>query len=463
MKKSEKIAIGRILYDLIKADAIIDSGEMRHYALMKEKYNIGKEEEIAACQITFAEAVNSLDSSDLDFRDAFIRDCIDMTVSDGFCARSEALLMIALKKVLANSEDASILSIPKNIFDVASASILYVESKENICIDQIIQSNYRTLLKESQVAGFDFIYIPKVIEHYRETDKTLAAQIIQFLEPSLSNEEVHNILHGLLSMTTRSFCKDILCNKLGISALRDSDPAILIKVGHSYVGENIYSNYLKIEIDKNLVQTLQELFDTFLSMFSADAITISTVEESDSQFLYHGFYKQLLDIFLVKRNIRSKVVINPLREEIIFPDIDKKLSSLHRKEKAFYVLMLILSQHGGVNFNLPLGPKQLATYNKHMRNLQLQYQLVYGQFGGDKAPDITQPEIRRPMLSRIKKGLSQLEGILYNINDYYVLKDEYGTFRVGIEIDSLFVYETDRGNVPMCNSKIYIRVCNLRI
>jgi len=43
MKKAEKTAICRVFHDLIKADTIIDAGEMRCYTLMKEKYGISKD------------------------------------------------------------------------------------------------------------------------------------------------------------------------------------------------------------------------------------------------------------------------------------------------------------------------------------------------------------------------------------------------------------------------------------
>ena len=57
MKREEKVAIVRILTDLIKADAIIDAGEMNQYAKLKNKYNISKEEEIESIKVTLAEAL----------------------------------------------------------------------------------------------------------------------------------------------------------------------------------------------------------------------------------------------------------------------------------------------------------------------------------------------------------------------------------------------------------------------
>lgn len=463
MRKAEKSAICRIFQDLIKADAIIDAGEMKCYALMKEKYGISQDEENAAVQMTFADAVNVIVGADKDVRRALYEDCANMTVSDGFCARSEALLMIALKGCLLDyNEDMGILSFPKQAFNVPNASVLYVESQEDDELDLLIKKNYRTIFKESQIAGFNFIYIPKVIEHYRNTDVSLLSQIIRFLSPSLSEVATRNILDGLLSMTTRSFCKDVLCNKVGIAELRNTEPALLIKIGHSYVGDNIFSNYLKVVINGNLIETYQNLLDSFSKMLSADTITVSTAEENNSQFLYHGFYKQLFDIFLARKNVQSRIVINPFKEEIALPDIDKKLQDLHRKEKALYVMFLILSQCGGLNFNLPKQAKQIDGYNRKISRLQAQYKIVYGMFGGDKAPDISQAEIRRPMISRIKKSLCALSGCLYNPDDYLILKDNYGNFKIGVDENMIYVQDYEKGLILLSESELYKRVCRLQ-
>ena len=53
MTKSEKCAICRILFDLIQADSIIDSGEMEHYSVLREKYSINREDEVAAAKLLF--------------------------------------------------------------------------------------------------------------------------------------------------------------------------------------------------------------------------------------------------------------------------------------------------------------------------------------------------------------------------------------------------------------------------
>ena len=64
MKREEKIAIVRILSDLIKADSIINHGEIEHYMLLRDRYSICNDDEIAATKITFADAINILAESD---------------------------------------------------------------------------------------------------------------------------------------------------------------------------------------------------------------------------------------------------------------------------------------------------------------------------------------------------------------------------------------------------------------
>lgn len=462
MKKIERISISRILFDFIKADRIIDSGEMNQYALLKERYAIHKEDEIAATQMTFSDAVNTLFKSDKGLIMDFLGDCSDMTLSDGLCDRSEALLLLALKyKLTSEYDDVEILSIPKSLFNITASSVLYVESRLETEINNIIVKNYRTLFKECQLAGFNFIYIPKVIEHYKNTDRELINQIISFLAPSISEEGVNTVIDGLFSMTTASFCKDILCNKMGITSLRSTLPSLLIKIGESYIGDNIYSNYFKIEIDNDVVTTLQKILDDFMSMISTDVITISKAEEKKNQFLYHGFYKQLLDIFMMRKNIRSRLVINPYNEEITFPDIDSRLEKIHRREKALYMLLLITTYEGGINFNPPASVKQLDRYNAKMVALQEKYQKIYELFGGDKAPDLTQPEIRRPIISCLKRSLNMLKDTLYNSEDYMITKDEFGNLRIELEQELQYINSGINGVVKLSDSEIFNKISKI--
>lgn len=463
MKNSEKTAVVRIFVDLIKADRIIDIGEMVFYDEMRKKYDFVQENEVAAMTMSFSDAISILKEAAGDLQREILADCTDATVSDGFCAHSEALLLIALRQALGNeeSENVSVISIPKKSFSVDESTVLYVESKFDVETNRQIVDNYRSVYKEFLFSGFHFVYIPNVIHHYKETDKEMFRRMISFLAPSFSIEGVEGVVSGLLTMTTESFCKDILCNRLNIESLREVNPSLLIKIGNDYVGDIEYSNLLCVEIEDSFVDFVKMFVDDFSSMLSSDTLTVPIGREANNQYLYYGFYKQLLDIFLRRNNIRSRIVIDPNREEILLPDIGQKLNGLSRRDKAMYVLFLILMNDNGFSFNRPSSRIQMQRYKEKTVRFQKQYEIVYGFMGGDKdkTPNVDSAEIRRPIFSRIKKSLMVLSDMLYNVNDYLITKNSYGTYNVNVEQDMIYVKDWKTGALlPFPESDIVKRI-----
>ena len=392
MLRGHKIAIARIFADLIKADRIIDTGEMECWERVCAKYAIDKEIETEAQYVSFSDALKSIcDSGVQGLKEDLLGDCRSMTVSDGFCAHSEALIMIALILMLDSEQPFRVetFSIPKASFNIDIATSLYIESDYDTATNEAIRESYRSLFKEFQLAGFHFVYPPKIIEHYRDTDPKLFRKILSFLAPSMSESGIENAYKSLMKMTTGVFCKDLLCNKCGITDLRNTCPSLLIKIGNSFVGEDAYANYLKIEVDEDILSTVQSFIDRFCEMLSSDVYVVNTSEERDSRFHFHGFYKQLLDIFLIRKNIRSHILIDPYKEEIFFPDIDAKATGLHRRERALYAMLLCCGAEG-LNFNLPKSNDALARYNKRISKIQDRYRAIYSMFGGEgeTAPDL---------------------------------------------------------------------------
>ena len=459
MLRAHKIAVARIFADLIKADRIIDTGEMECWNRVCAKYSIDKEVETDAQYVSFSDALESICNSGVQgLKEDLLSDCRSMTVSDGFCAHSEALILIALILMLDSYQPFRVetFSIPKASFNIDIATSLYIESDYDAATNEAIRVNYRSLFKEFQLAGFHFVYPPKIIEHYQDTDPKLFHQILSFLAPSMSESGIENAYKSLMKMTTGVFCKDLLCNKCGITDLRNTYPSLLIKIGNSFVGEDAYANYLKIEVDEDILSTVQSFIDRFCEMLSSNVYVVNTSEERDSQFHFHGFYKQLLDIFLIRKNIRSHILIDPYKEEIFFPDVDAKANGLHRRERALYTLLLCCGKDG-INFNQPKSTDVLAKYMKRMEKIQARYSTIYSLFGGtaDTAPDLSIPEIRRPIFSCLKRSLKNIPS-LYNPEDYNLTKNRDGVFSVNIDDNMVLVTELDSAEpIPLTNSKLF--------
>ena len=459
MLRAHKIAVARIFADLIKADRIIDTGEMECWNRVCAKYSIDKEVETDAQYVSFSDALESICNSGVQgLKEDLLSDCRSMTVSDGFCAHSEALILIALILMLDSYQPFRVetFSIPKASFNIDIATSLYIESDYDAATNEAIRVNYRSLFKEFQLAGFHCVYPPKIIEHYQDTDPKLFHQILSFLAPSMSESGIENAYKSLMKMTTGVFCKDLLCNKCGITDLRNTYPSLLIKIGNSFVGEDAYANYLKIEVDEDILSTVQSFIDRFCEMLSSDVYVVNTSEERDSQFHFHGFYKQLLDIFLIRKNIRSHILIDPYKEEIFFPDVDAKANGLHRRERALYTLLLCYGKDG-INFNQPKSTDGLSKYMKRMEKIQTRYSIIYSLFGGtaDTAPDLSIPEIRRPIFSCLKRSLKNIPS-LYNPEDYNLTKNRDGVFSVNIDDNMVLVTELDSAEpIPLTNSKLF--------
>lgn len=462
MLRIHKIAIARILTEIIKADHIININEMECYTRLCTKYSIDNVIENEAQLVSFSDALEFISNSDTqEMKESLLSDCRTMAISDGFCSHSEALIMIALILMLDPEVPYSVssISIPKLNFNIDVATSLYIESDFDIDVNRAIQENYRFLYREFQLAGFHFIYTPKIIEHYRDTDSKLLCKILSLLAPSLSKSRIENSYESLLNMTTREFCKDLLCNKCGISEFRDTYPSLLIKIGNSLVGKEVYANYLKIEIDKDILTTVQSFFDKFSKLYNGDTYVVNTSEERGDQFHFHGFYKQLLEIFLTREDIKSRIIIDPYKQEIKFPDIDAKISGISRKERALYALLLC-SGPDGINFKAPqYGAADLAKYNKRISEIQDKYRAIYSIFGGDEAntPDLGDSAIRRPIFSRLNRSLRNLPS-LYNPDDYTIIRIRNGVYSVNVDDNLIFVRELNTDEpVRLKDSMMYRR------
>ena len=447
MTQQQRIAITRIFSDLIKADAIIDAGEMEMYARVMEEYSITKEMECAAAEMTISEAMHIMANAGERLREKFVADCSEMTVSDGFCAPQEALLMMALRQCVGEDGDGSaeVISAYEPDLKIEANQVIYVESRYSERVNREIQHDYRNIVNMFRLAGFNFIYIPYVANHYKQYGSSTFVQVANFLAPNLSTDELLALQKNLTEMTTVQFCKEQLSARLGMTSLYNAEPSVLIKISSNYVSNKLYGNFLRVEIDREGYNVVQNLMDSYVDMLSSDLVMVSHVDESKGRFLYHGFYKQLFDMYTIRHGRVSTIEINPYQGVIRLPEINKCLEGLRRKEKALYVLFLLESMQGGICFNQPENVRQMSVFNQRMKKVMSAYNKIYELFGGEKdaAPDITLAEIRKPMISNIRKSVSLLKNDLRNAEDYSIRKDDNGVFLIPIDNKMVKVLTTN--------------------
>ena len=91
MKQSERASIFRIVTDLIKADAIIDTREIEKLDSIRERFAIKKEDEVLGSSYTFANAIRTLLDVPKSLQHELTATFNELAMSDNFCAREEAL------------------------------------------------------------------------------------------------------------------------------------------------------------------------------------------------------------------------------------------------------------------------------------------------------------------------------------------------------------------------------------
>lgn len=433
MKAKERAAISRILIDLIKADKVIDSREMDLYKNLKEQFSITRQDEIEAYAMPLNKAVQILKQMEPSTISDLLGTFYDMTVSDDFCAREEALLMLMLHYCLGQENlECDVIStiIEDSLFD--ERQVLYVESHHAKDVNFAITSNIRAISHELRLCGFSFVYIPKIAHHYITISKELLYEVVTMLSPSLTESVIRELLTRIKLLKTDTFCIEQLHHKLGFEELSDTPPALMFRINKSKVGNNIYTNFLLIELTADAVSIVQEIVDTFLSYNSNNEIVVSCKKDEKGSFLYNGFYRQVFEILLLQQAVRCHLVIDFIHGTLTFPEIDVNLSSLHRKEKALYTLFVYETQNGGICFMPPQSKKQLPKFDRRMEILQRRYAKIYAEFGGEKdnAPDITKADIRLPMISGIRRAINKQKEKIHEADRFMINRDKNSIYGI---------------------------------
>ena len=84
MKQEERTSIMRIVSDLIKADAIIDTREIKFLMSIKEKYGIKRDDERYVSNMTLSQAIRILVEAPENLKRDFLNDCMNIALSDDY-------------------------------------------------------------------------------------------------------------------------------------------------------------------------------------------------------------------------------------------------------------------------------------------------------------------------------------------------------------------------------------------
>ncbi len=456
MNKSQKTSFCRIISDLIKADSVIDRRELGIFETIKHDFHVSDDNLKDSNYISFSEAVDNLQPLSKNERDLVIAAAQEITIADGMCNKDEALLMLALEYCLENNHRASMIQVIHPGLKMENAQVMYVEKEYNDHTNTLIKNNYHKIENSMRLAGLNFIYIPRITEVYNDTPEGLLKDVIKFLSPDYVDEEFNNILKKLQTMSTSEFCEEELCKKLHIDDANFQKPSLLIKVSKTITIDNVYDNFLRIELKKDFINEIVQLNYRLTSMLNAEYSIIRNIFHTKDRFVYDGIYKEVLDLCLLKEAERSTILIDPYHQKIKFPEINSELK-VPKASRALYLLLLMESTKGGIDFSNPMG------WSKDYRaRINEKYKLIYKYLGGNnKVPDIEDSSIRNPMVSKIRKAIFKLEDKLVNADEYQVHVNR-NKYRIYIDRSLVYVVSPHKTpKIPWQQSKEWLSIMDI--
>ena len=359
MRHHQKIAIARLISDLIKSDDVICKEEIALYNQIVCSFEISQDELYEAQFVSQAEAVAYIRHMAPNEQKKILTILKKAAYSDNSCVAREALLLLTLSLMLNDQDDKyHLLSSSIKGWQSVDKYVVYVENDYIPAINEEILQQYDTIANLLHLWKFEFIYIPKITQSFREMDRTYLCDIIRYMNPRLSAEMLDNLYERLTNFTTESFTRDYLAHTSQQNYFYDIEPSLLINVGMSHIPaanlaqqDTYFINFLTIRLEDepdsvlNEVRRFLDAYETFIT-----DPEYHRPKRGKAMFRYHGFYKQLFD-FLARHHTNgedNRILIDIPARRIWMRGIEIPMSATHLATYVFILHQSFCTHHGGL-------------------------------------------------------------------------------------------------------------------
>lgn len=318
MTREQRIAISRVISDMIKADNIIEETEIRDMKRLMLDYSLTHQDMTDARNIKFSDAIPVLRELSLKERKSFVNKIYGIAQSDNICVPREALLLIALKYCLLDDEKKTnerpyLVSCPTGGATLDDQYMVYIESNYDKEMNDQLEHHFRLLVTLSRLSGFNFIYIPKMVSEFQNMRKEYVLDVINYMAPNLDQKFIRSVYDRLCKMTTVEFFRNVLYERLQVQTPHNISPSLLINIGTSVVPYcsaagpvQYYTEFLCIPITTDILTIVEGILGYYQSRVSVRQ-TI-TYGNASGQFKYFGFYKALFDFLIAPPPVAPNLV-----------------------------------------------------------------------------------------------------------------------------------------------------------
>ena len=340
---AQRTAIARLLSDLIKSDSIIDQSEIRLYNQLQEEFSITQEERIEALSITMAQAMDQLRLLDEDSKRRLQQALLRTANADNQCVAKEALILLTLNYVLQDTDGKyEVLSCNTHGSMIEDKFVVYIESEQMPEINDEIEFEYEAICDKLALWNFDFVYIPRIALKLQSLPEDYVQDIIRYMNPRFSQDQVENIYQQLTTINTQNFTTQLLGAKMTMPSLITTQPSLLINFGMSQVGEQgVHTEFLRIRLDDTLLYEAARFIRDYAAIITEKETVRPAAQEE--YFRYFGFYKALFDFITQAKDgkeIARNIEIDFRRSDLI---LEGQRIHLSPSQMATYALILHLT------------------------------------------------------------------------------------------------------------------------
>ena len=140
-------------------------------------------------------------------RKAFFDRLYSIALSDNVCVPREALLLIALQYCLIDIERRTeegkllpkpyLISCPTGEASFNDQYMVYLESSYDEERNAELMQHFRLLVTITRLCGFNFIYIPKMVEEFRGMNEQYVKDVISYMAPNLESSFIEQVYNRL--------------------------------------------------------------------------------------------------------------------------------------------------------------------------------------------------------------------------------------------------------------------------
>lgn len=370
-----KKAVTRLFYDMINADGVIEDEEIGILEGLKSKYGILAEDIARAHQITTSEAIEILkrwqshEERTSEFKgskytasNAFA-DIDAISGCDNDRDINEAKLLAALHLCLLTDSDgipfydAIPIKYRENKLRFSKREVIYLSSEFDEKIHEDIKRSKKFIEFALAIYGYDFIYLPDVIEFLsKKANDKLLKPILMFSKPLYlkDGDDANRFVNDIQKITTESFSADFV-KDAGLPI--DLKPCLLVKLKTSTIHEKDekgdwhpvkYTDFIALPIKESIELTARLLPDNIL--WFAKEVTTSVRRQLNEKLYCKGIHQTLIDYTVdkaVKESV-NKIIIkkwghNRSSFGVKFEGLRNPFQKLQPKDLNIFLLITLLS------------------------------------------------------------------------------------------------------------------------